>query len=197
MTSFVVLSFADLKKYKFHYHFAFPAFQSSPSWELERGKSIERLSPDESCTLYEKINTWKYISDTRQHGFFLVKRRKVPVVTKRGSDDDDDDSEIDHGWDIGNLGDYERGFFDEKPGETICDKFIGFTDPSTEAENPGWPLRNLLVLVRKRWGLNKVKVLCHRETKATRELNRSFIMPLEISGDLSSSQLSMTGALFL
>ena len=77
---------------------------------------------------------------------------------------------------------------------------MGFTDPSTETENPGWPLRNLLVLVRKRWGLNKVRVLCYKETQATRDMPRSFILPLRVVGDADDtgavaaiSQLSMSG----
>ena len=34
MTKFLVITFADLKKYKFFYWFAFPAFVSKPAWEI-------------------------------------------------------------------------------------------------------------------------------------------------------------------
>ncbi|RPB29577.1 E1-like protein-activating [Terfezia boudieri ATCC MYA-4762] len=171
LTSFVVISFADLKKYKFHYHFAFPALQSSPSWDIEPGQAIERLTSEQSSTLYEKLSTWRYSVDTRQHGFFLIKRIKEEL------------NELEAGWRVGALGDYELGFFEDKPDETIIERLVGFTDPSTETENPGWPLRNLLVLVRKRWGFNKVRVLCYKETQATRDMPRSFILPLKVVGD--------------
>lgn len=104
---------------------------------------------------------------------------------------------------MGALGDYERGFFEDKPGQTIVERLVGFTDPSTETENPGWPLRNLLVLVRKRWGLRNVRVLCYKETQATRDMPRSYILPLRLTGytdeaeengTASLSQLSMSGA---
>ena len=185
-----MLSYADLKKYKFHYHFAFPALQSSPTWDIEPGKTIERLTPEESTSLFDIISTWRYSVDTRQHGFFLTKRVKELL------------DDLDGGWKVGALGDYEQGFFDDKPGSTIIERLIGFTDPSTETENPGWPLRNLLVLIRKRWGLGKVRVLCFKETHPTRDIPRSFILSLRISGDVdgvssndatSLSQLSLGG----
>lgn len=191
-----MLSFADLKKYKFHYHFAFPALQSSPIWDFEPGRQIERMTADLSSSLYDKLSTWRYSVDSRQHGFFLIKRLNFK---------EDPDDKLDNGWRVSALGDFERGFFDEKPGEEIIEKLVGFTDPSTETENPGWPLRNLLVLVRKRWGLRKVRVLCFKETQATRDMPRSFILPLRLVGDVDGpgangvtggiSQLSMAGGL--
>ncbi|KAF8447073.1 autophagy ubiquitin-activating enzyme ApgG [Kalaharituber pfeilii] len=173
LASFIMLSFADLKKYKFHYHFAFPALQSSPSWDIEPGKKIKQLTPEHSTALYDKLSTWRYSVDTRQHGFFLVKRIK----------EDEGEESSDEGWRVGALGDYEQGFFESKNGEEITERLVGFTDPSTETENPGWPLRNLLVLARKRWGLRKVRVLCYKETQATRDMPRSFILPLAVVGD--------------
>ena len=34
LTKFLVITFADLKKYKFFYWFTFPAFVSKPAWEI-------------------------------------------------------------------------------------------------------------------------------------------------------------------
>lgn len=33
--SFLMFAFADLKKYSYHYRFAFPALVSNPAWQIE------------------------------------------------------------------------------------------------------------------------------------------------------------------
>lgn len=40
-------------------------------------------------------------------------------------------------------------------------------------------LRNLLVLVRKRWGLNQVQILRYRDTQSKRDEGRSMVFSLQ------------------
>ena len=36
LNSFVIVTFADLKRYRYFYWCAFPAFLQKPGWEIER-----------------------------------------------------------------------------------------------------------------------------------------------------------------
>lgn len=59
-------------------------------------------------------------------------------------------------------------------------------DPSTYDENPGWMLRNLLVLIKYRYKLNKVQILCYRDIHQGRDQAKSIILRLETE-ELDSS----------
>lgn len=112
--------------------------------------------------------------DGRQHGFFLAKK-------VHGQQPDTEESDVAHRlpyrWEVASLRQFEEGFFNGIPDE---DRYVSFVDPSTHAEAPGWPLRNLLVLVRQRFRLNKIKALCYRDMWARRHEARSVILPLEM-----------------
>jgi ubiquitin-like modifier-activating enzyme ATG7 len=168
----VLLSYADLKKYKFTYWFAYPALHSDPAWK--RTGPAERLTPDESTELVERVGTWRYSVDGREHGFFLAKRVNGPDPD---SGESDMPSSLPFHWKVGSLRDFEDGFFN---GIAEQDRFVAFVDPSTYAEGPGWPLRNLLVLIRQRFKLTKVRILCFRDTQARRHEAQSVILPLEM-----------------
>ncbi|KAF3007514.1 Autophagy protein 7 [Curvularia kusanoi] len=175
LSSFTTIFFANLKKYKFTYHFGFPAIQSDPPWK-QIGEAT-KLSPAETTHLVDAVQTFKYSSDARQRGFFIAKRVRAE------SDTDDTPQtpvtpteEIGYKWVVAKLGAYEKGFFD---GVDAQDRFIGFSDPSTYDENPGWPLRNLLILLRHRWRLNAAQVICYRDTHLRRDQSHSLILQLQ------------------
>lgn len=172
LSSFTVLSFADLKKYRFTYWFAFPALHSTPQWK--RVGPIAHLDSKESTALVERIGTWRYMVDSREHGFFLAKKVRGGETRPKSPIDPPDD--IGYKWEIGSLRQAESGgFFDGVPEE---DRFVAFVDPSNYPEHPSWPLRNLLVLIRQRFHLTKVQILCYRDVQARRHEARSIIMTL-------------------
>lgn len=205
LTSFSILCYADLKKYKFTYHFGYPALHSDPQWRLvapseDPESATTKLEEKETTLLVDAVQTWKYSVDARQHGFFLAKRLRKTVLEqewKRGwgeVEEEEEDgnlcskrskstrssslSELGFLWWIGSLSSYETGFFKNAKPE---DCFVCFADPSTFSVNPGWMLRNLLVLVRQRWHLDKVQVMSYRDTHARRDQPTSLIMTLQSS----------------
>ncbi|KAH0151580.1 ubiquitin-like modifier-activating enzyme atg-7, partial [Aureobasidium melanogenum] len=209
LSSFSAICYADLKKFKFTYQFAYPALHSDPTWSCS---TAQKITPKETVELVDKVQTWRYSVDTRQHGFFLAKKI-------RGADLDDDheshtpldepddrDFEHDHRdtepsdtpdyrWKIGALANYETGFFNNVDPD---DRYICFADPSTFETNPGWMLRNLLVLVRQRWKLDKLQIMCYRDTHARREQPHSIFFKAEsvkpTEGDHSATFPSMPGS---
>jgi ubiquitin-like modifier-activating enzyme ATG7 len=186
LSSFTAIIFANLKKYKFTYHFGFPAIQSDPPWK--QIGPVTRLQARETTYLVDAVQTWRYSSDVRQRGFFLAKRicgggdvedrPKTPVTPLE---------EFGYTWAIGRLESYEKGFFDKVDSQ---DRFICFADPSTYETNPGWPLRNLLILIRHRWNLRDAQILCYRDTHTRRDQSNSLILQLRSDPDPDTTPTS-------
>ena len=140
----------------------------------------------ETSALVDAVQTWKYSVDTRQHGFFLAKRLRGVVLDRAGDDDEEEHrpvtpktptEKLGYSWAISSLAAYDNGFFNEIEEE---DRYVGFADPSNYPEAPGWTLRNLLLLVRQRWGLSKVQVLCYRDVQSRRDGGRSIVYSLAL-----------------
>ena len=204
LASFTVICFADLKKYKFTYLFAFPALHSEPAWKLvpkiEEDNTLEEttrseedlithMTGSETAALVDAVQTWRYRVDSRQHGFFLAKKQRgdgFATESRTRAEEESSQRPITPGtpgeklgftWSIGSLTDYEQGFFDGTPEE---DRYVCFTDPSTYATYPGWMLRNLLVLIRRRWKLNEVQILCYRDVHSHRDGAKSIMLSLAL-----------------
>ncbi|OBT56430.1 E1-like protein-activating enzyme G [Pseudogymnoascus sp. 24MN13] len=190
LSSFTILSFADLKKYRFTTWSGFPALHSDPVWT--QSAPIDRLGGRETTALVDEVGTWRYSVDPREHGFFLAK--KVYNSDKPQADEDaetkpDERTSIDddtgYNWKIGSLHAFETGFFRDVDAK---DQFIAFADPSTYPQNPGWMLRNLLVLVRQRYKLDNVRILCFRDVQSKRHEARSIILNLSSTSSVGKDE---------
>ncbi|KAI0721475.1 E1-like protein-activating [Fomitopsis betulina] len=139
LNRFLLLTFADLKKYKYYYWFAFPAFVAKPAWEIKgdwAGASEEFsdgfLSAIESSLL------------TTPRAFFLIRRK-----------DDSDEPEL------APVEEYTTFFANVSPEQ----RTIAFLDPSAAPAHPGWPLRNLLAYLHALHPAPSYRVLCWRDAE--------------------------------
>lgn len=221
-----VICFADLKKYRFTYQFAFPALHSDPPWRLATDKGSDctkgegeeeanrehadvRLAGHETTALVDTVQTWRYRVDSRQHGFFLAKKvraasnqpsKELGVTGTSAETDAEDDTRpmtpstpgqnLGFTWEVDSLASFEAGFFNNTP---FDDRFVCFADPSTYSAYPGWMLRNLLVLIRRRWSLDAVQVLCYRDVQARRHEARSVVLNLILDKQKMSNSAHETG----
>lgn len=122
----------------------------------------------------ETVQIWSRGVDAHQRGFFLA--RKVRKTASKADLPASSADVLDFSWEIGSLSSYENGFFDEVRSE---DRYVCFADPSNYDSAPGWMLRNLLVLVKQRWGLNKIQIIRYRDSHLNPDQGRSTVIVLE------------------
>ncbi|KAG9159473.1 hypothetical protein Leryth_011021 [Lithospermum erythrorhizon] len=155
---FVVVSFADLKNWKFHYWFAFPALVLDPPATLVSLKPASQwLSSEEAKALSAACNEWRSTTITTDVPYFLVSITSNAKVSIR------------------RLTEWESIQQDNHK------VLFGFYDPCNLPNNPGWPLRNYLALISSRWGLGKVHLLCYRESRGFADMTLSVIAEASIS----------------
>ncbi|CAG8462812.1 27311_t:CDS:10 [Dentiscutata erythropus] len=161
LTRFILVTFADLKKYKYHYWFGFPALLTEPPWVIVNNdvKGIDEVwDSTEIKALRENYDKFRQTQSGSCTGFFLVKQLSNKEIA------------------IGSLSEWDT-FFDGCNDE---ERIVGFADPSSLPTNPGWPLRNFLVLLKRHWNVHKIKVICYREIPSKKDIINSRILTIEI-----------------
>ncbi|KFK31511.1 hypothetical protein AALP_AA6G122200 [Arabis alpina] len=167
LSRFLVISFADLKTWKFRYMFAFPALVLDPPARLVELKPASKyFSSEEAESVSAACNEWRNSSLTSVVPFFLVSVSSDSKATIKHLKD----------WEAC-QGDHQKLLF-------------GFYDPCNLPSNPGWPLRNYLALISSRWNLETVQFFCYRESCGFADLNLSLVGQASIS--LSSGESAET-----
>ncbi|MQL70276.1 hypothetical protein Taro_002617 [Colocasia esculenta] len=174
---FLIISFADLKRWTFHYWFAFPALiLNPPATLLSLRPASDVFTPEEADYLSTACNVWRNSSMTAGMPFFLVSISPNAHVTIRP------------------LKDWKACHGDSQKVLVISTSFIlslkrlnylmfmvmvqllfGFYDPCHYPSNPGWPLRNFLTFIYLRWKVEKVSFFCYREKHGLADLSLSLV----------------------
>lgn len=152
LSRFLIISFADLKKWNFYYWFAFPALVLEPAATLVGIKPASQwLSPEETESLSAACKEWRNSNLTADVPFFLVSIASDSSVTIR------------------HLKDWEDC---KGNGHKLL---FGFYDPCHLPHNPGWPLRNYLALIFTKWNIRRIHFLCFRENRGFADMGMSLV----------------------
>ncbi|KAA1475649.1 E1-like protein-activating [Dentipellis sp. KUC8613] len=140
LTRFLLITYADLKKYKYYYWFAFPALVSQPLWEIadEWKSASEAFSETQLSALHDQFAA-------SPCAFFLIRPAGETV-------------------ELAPVEEYST-FFANVPASS---RTFAFLDPSPDPQAPGWPLRNLLAYLRATLpapATDTLRILCFRDTE--------------------------------
>ena len=154
LSSFLLLTYADLKKCNFNYWFAFPALTPEEPVTFKNLLTIDKVfKTEELIALHNAYDSFQ--KEYPSCGYFFVKR----------------DGDI---FSLKPLTAFDEVFNVEKPFT------VGFCDPSMLDTNPGWPLRNFFFLLAQTWGdkLKEINVLCYRDytQKGVRKIGHSLLI---------------------
>ncbi|KAJ3603353.1 hypothetical protein NHX12_031095 [Muraenolepis orangiensis] len=161
LCKFILLTFADLKKYHFYYWFCFPALCFPQGIKVLRQPSLlpDVLSAKQIEALQGAYDGLCSVSGTTAVPYFLVKYT-------------DDDLQL------APLAQWETFITDYKK------VTVGVYDPCTLPQHPGWPLRNLLILLSYQWAskVDTVEVLCFRDRtlQGSRSIQHSIIFHVKL-----------------
>ncbi|XP_071179082.1 ubiquitin-like modifier-activating enzyme ATG7 [Mytilus edulis] len=161
LSRFLLLTFADLKKYIYYYWFAFPCLcmPEDVTMVTDPVKLTDRLNSQQISELIAEYDKFQSTS-TEFVGYFIIVQTKDSVV-------------VDH---LKNVESYSKD---------TCKIFFGFADPCTLDSNPGWPLRNYLLYISYHWGdkFKNAEILCFRDRSkdGVRDVSHSIILTLNIS----------------
>ncbi|CAM4741313.1 unnamed protein product [Rotaria magnacalcarata] len=139
LNRFYLLIFADLKKYIYHYWFAFPTFLVPTAFNLLNPvKSIGEQFPSDEIGAITKT-----LEANRLHACCLHRQQNssFAVINLKQA--------------VDNL--------NEKP-QSASEYIFIVNDPSTDPAHPGWPVRNLLTLLYYHLrSVEQLNVICWRE----------------------------------
>ena len=146
LSSFLIFSFADLKKYKYYYWLGIPALVARPAWNLASSDwtsvndQSTKLSPSFLSSIHSQLHA---ASAPSPSSYFLVR----PSLTG-------DTAEL---APLPSYAEFGANVPEEK-------RILAFVDPSAAAMHPGWLLRNTLAFLQVCHKAQRVRVLSWQDT---------------------------------
>ncbi|KAG1668338.1 Ubiquitin-like modifier-activating enzyme ATG7 [Nymphon striatum] len=155
LNRFLIISYADLKKFHYYYWFAFPAITFS-NYTFTY-KSLKKMS--EVFTTSQILEIQKQYDGLSQKSHFLVEILNDVLMLHS----------------LERLNDLK----------TFQGKImVGFSDPSSLISNPGWPLRNFLAQISYLSGFDgkDLEILCFRDQykEGTRHSENSIVITVHM-----------------
>lgn len=148
LTRFILITYADLKKYKYYYWLGFPALAAKPAWTLSATEwfPVENAASALSPSFLASVHAHLHISSSQLSSpYFLVR------PTSNG-----DSVEM---APLSSSVEFWNGIPEDK-------RTLAFVDPSAAPTHPGWPLRNALTFLHERLKMRQIRVLCWRDADA-------------------------------
>lgn len=137
---FLLLTYADLKSYKYYYWFAFPALLTqSPGWILP--DDAPEWRPADQCLSQSMLVAT------------MIALHDAPGTVSCFVSFNEESARF---WSLADG----RAYLDATPADK---RLLLFVDPSPHEQYPGWPLRNILTCIHVRLGLQTIRVLCWRD----------------------------------
>ncbi|KAF7249689.1 Ubiquitin-like modifier-activating enzyme ATG7 [Varanus komodoensis] len=162
LNRFLLLTFADLKRYRFYYWFCYPALCLPEGIPLIQqpvclSAKFSSVQIQEFQNAYDELCQKEGVTALP---YFLIKYDDDSVFVSLLKNSDD--------------------FFPD-PRKKLT---LGVYDPCNFAQYPGWPLRNMLVLAAHKWGshLRSMEVLCFRDRtmQGARDISHSTIFEIQL-----------------
>uniref|UniRef100_A0AAZ3QZZ3 Ubiquitin-like modifier-activating enzyme ATG7 n=1 Tax=Oncorhynchus tshawytscha TaxID=74940 RepID=A0AAZ3QZZ3_ONCTS len=166
LCKFLLLTYADLKKYHFYYWFCFPALCFSEGIKiLKEPATLDQVfSSKQTSALQAAYDSLCGETGTSAVPYFLIKYTGDTVQVAQLRD-----------WDSFNT--------------DLNKVTVGVYDPCTLPQHPGWPLRNLLFLLASKWWcvcvgsqLDVVEVMCFRDRtlQGSRNIQHSIVFQVKL-----------------
>ncbi|KAK8846720.1 E1-like protein-activating enzyme Gsa7p/Apg7p [Kwoniella newhampshirensis] len=144
LNPFLLVTFADLKKYVFHYWFAFPALAAKPAWEIGP-EGLTHMADEDIAEIRTLEDDMSKKSGLKHTAYLVYGARGQRTVAP--------------------ISDCERIYERINHNEV----FVAFHDPSSSKHHPGWPLRNILFYLKTKHSIRDVQVICLRAGLASRQ----------------------------